>query len=153
VGVILHHGLKRMVEKQDNVYFYITLLNENYPMPGLKPGTEGQIIKGMYLLEEGARKGGPKGAAASPRVAPPAARKPRAEPTPFIAPPEESSVALFGGAARPAPASAPPAPGAPPKSVHLEPEEQEWRAFQHRLHIKVVGADAPRLWPTFDACP
>ena len=52
VGVILHHGLKRMVEKQDNVFFYLTLLNENYPMPGLKPGTEEQIIKGMYLLEE-----------------------------------------------------------------------------------------------------
>jgi pyruvate dehydrogenase E1 component len=56
VGVILHHGLKRMVEQQDNVYFYITLLNENYPMPGLKAGTEAQIIKGMYLLEEGAKK-------------------------------------------------------------------------------------------------
>lgn len=56
VGVILHHGLKRMVEQQDNVYFYLTLLNENYPMPGLKAGTEEQIIKGMYLLEEGAKK-------------------------------------------------------------------------------------------------
>jgi pyruvate dehydrogenase E1 component len=41
-----------MVEKQDNVFYYITLLNENYPMPGLKAGTEEQIIKGMYLLEE-----------------------------------------------------------------------------------------------------
>ncbi len=56
VGVILHHGLKRMVEKQDNVFYYLTLLNENYPMPGLKSGTEEQIIKGMYLLEEGAEK-------------------------------------------------------------------------------------------------
>ena len=56
VGVILHHGLKRMVEKQDNVYYYITLLNENYPMPGLKPGTEEQIIKGMYLLQDAAKK-------------------------------------------------------------------------------------------------
>jgi pyruvate dehydrogenase E1 component len=56
VGVIMQHGLKRMVEKQENVYYYITLLNENYPMPGLKPGTEEQIIKGMYLLEEGAKK-------------------------------------------------------------------------------------------------
>jgi len=56
VGVILHHGLKRMVEKQDNVFYYLTLLNENYPMPGLKPGTEEQIIKGMYLLEEAAKK-------------------------------------------------------------------------------------------------
>ncbi|MEO5659285.1 MAG: pyruvate dehydrogenase (acetyl-transferring), homodimeric type, partial [Polaromonas sp.] len=53
VGVILHHGLKRMVEKQDNVYFYITLLNENYAMPGLQAGTEEQIIKGMYLCKEG----------------------------------------------------------------------------------------------------
>jgi pyruvate dehydrogenase E1 component len=56
VGIILHHGLKRMVEKQDNVYFYITLLNENYPMPGLQAGTEEQIIKGMYLLQAGAGK-------------------------------------------------------------------------------------------------
>jgi pyruvate dehydrogenase E1 component len=54
VGVILHHGLKRMVEKQDNVYYYLTLLNENYPMPGLTPGTEAQIIKGMYLCKPGA---------------------------------------------------------------------------------------------------
>jgi pyruvate dehydrogenase E1 component len=62
VGVILHHGLKRMVEKQDNVYYYITLLNENYPMPGLTPGTEEQIIKGMYLLQKG------EGDKKSPRV-------------------------------------------------------------------------------------
>ncbi|NBQ91430.1 MAG: pyruvate dehydrogenase (acetyl-transferring), homodimeric type [Betaproteobacteria bacterium] len=62
VGVILHHGMKRMVERQENVFFYVTLLNENYPMPGLKPGTEEQIIKGMYLLEQG------EGAKAAPRV-------------------------------------------------------------------------------------
>jgi pyruvate dehydrogenase E1 component len=60
VGVILQHGLKRMVETQDNVFYYLTLLNENYAMPGLKPGTEEQILKGMYLLEEGGRR--------SPRV-------------------------------------------------------------------------------------
>ncbi len=58
VGVILHHGLKRMVEKQENVYYYLTLLNENYPMPGLQTGTEEQIIKGMYLLQEGGKKKG-----------------------------------------------------------------------------------------------
>jgi len=56
VGVILHHGLKRMVEQQDNVYYYITLLNENYAMPGLKAGTEEQIIKGMYLCKPGAKR-------------------------------------------------------------------------------------------------
>ena len=57
VGVILHHGLVRMVEKQDNVYFYLTLLNENYAQPGLRAGTEEEIIKGMYLLQEGAQEG------------------------------------------------------------------------------------------------
>ena len=68
VGVILHHGLKRMVEKQDNVFYYLTLLNENYPMPGLTAGTEEQIIKGMYLCKEGPVL--PKGTfdVATPRV-------------------------------------------------------------------------------------
>ncbi len=56
VGVILHHGLVRMVEKQENVFYYLTLLNENYPMPGLRPGTEEEILKGMYLLQEGPLK-------------------------------------------------------------------------------------------------
>jgi len=54
VGVIMQQGLKRMVEKQENVYYYITLLNENYAMPGLIPGTEEQILKGMYLCNAGA---------------------------------------------------------------------------------------------------
>jgi pyruvate dehydrogenase E1 component len=56
VAVIMQHGLKRMVERQENVYFYITLLNENYAMPGLQAGTEAQIIKGMYLLQPAARQ-------------------------------------------------------------------------------------------------
>ena len=74
VAVIMQHGLKRMVERQENVFYYITLLNENYPMPGLLPGTEEQIVKGMYLLEaaeQGTAKAGKgKGAAksASPTV-------------------------------------------------------------------------------------
>ena len=67
VGVIMQHGLKRMVEKQENVYYYITLLNENYPMPGLRPGTEEQIIKGMYLHKEGATQLA-QGSTAAPRV-------------------------------------------------------------------------------------
>ncbi len=54
VAVIMQDGLKRMVEKQENVFYYITLLNENYAMPGLQPGTEEQIIKGMYLCKAGA---------------------------------------------------------------------------------------------------
>jgi pyruvate dehydrogenase E1 component len=53
VGVIMHDGLKRMVENQEDVFYYITLMNENYSHPGLKPGTEADILKGMYLLQEG----------------------------------------------------------------------------------------------------
>ena len=55
VAVIMQNGFKRMVENQENVYYYITLLNENYAMPGLVAGTEEQIIKGMYLLKPGAK--------------------------------------------------------------------------------------------------
>ncbi len=68
VGVILHHGLKRMVEKQDNVYYYLTLLNENYAMPGLAAGTEDQIIAGMYLCSEGTPPSRESSGAAALRV-------------------------------------------------------------------------------------
>ena len=56
VAVIIQDGLKRMVEKQENVYYYLTLLNENYAQPGLKQGTEAEIIQGMYLLQEAQAK-------------------------------------------------------------------------------------------------
>ncbi|GAA5235687.1 pyruvate dehydrogenase (acetyl-transferring), homodimeric type [Verticiella sediminum] len=50
VAVIIQDGLRRMVGNQENVYYYLTLLNENYAHPGLKPGDEEGIIRGMYLL-------------------------------------------------------------------------------------------------------
>ena len=53
VAVIVQQGLKRMVENQENVWYYITLMNENYPQPGLKKGQEEGILKGMYRLSEG----------------------------------------------------------------------------------------------------
>jgi pyruvate dehydrogenase E1 component len=56
VAVIMHDGLKRMVEKQEDVFYYITLMNENYAHPGLKPGQEEGILKGMYLLQPSAQK-------------------------------------------------------------------------------------------------
>ena len=56
VAVIMHDGLKRMVEKQEDVFYYITVMNENYSHPGLKPGQEEGILKGMYLLQEGDKK-------------------------------------------------------------------------------------------------
>lgn len=51
LAVIIQHGLKRMVEDQENVYYYLTVMNENYPQPGLTQGDEEGIIKGMYKLK------------------------------------------------------------------------------------------------------
>ncbi len=53
VAVIIQDGLRRMVGEQENVWYYLTLMNENYPHPGLKKGQEAGILKGMYLLKEG----------------------------------------------------------------------------------------------------
>lgn len=52
VAVIMHDGLERMYgEKQENVYYYITTLNENYAMPAMPQGVEEGIRKGIYKLE------------------------------------------------------------------------------------------------------
>ena len=53
VAVIIQDGLRRMVAEQEDVFYYITLMNENYGQPGLTPGTEAGILKGMYLLKAG----------------------------------------------------------------------------------------------------
>jgi pyruvate dehydrogenase E1 component len=53
VAVIIHDGLRRMVDQQEDVFYYITIMNENYEQPGLKEGQEEGILKGMYLLQEG----------------------------------------------------------------------------------------------------
>jgi len=52
----MHDGLKRMVEKQEDVFYYITVMNENYSHPGLKPGQEEDILKGLYLLQPSQNK-------------------------------------------------------------------------------------------------
>jgi pyruvate dehydrogenase E1 component len=56
VAVIIHSGLKRMVADQEDVFFYITIMNENYAHPGLKAGSEADLLRGMYLLQEGDKK-------------------------------------------------------------------------------------------------
>ena len=56
VVVIVREGLRRMYQEQEDVYYYITLMNENYPQPGMPaPSADEGIIKGMYLLKEGAK--------------------------------------------------------------------------------------------------
>ncbi|KAF1046241.1 MAG: Pyruvate dehydrogenase E1 component [Herbaspirillum frisingense] len=56
VAVIIHDGLRRMVANQEDVFYYITVMNENYAHPGIKAGQEEGILKGLYLLNEGGKK-------------------------------------------------------------------------------------------------
>jgi pyruvate dehydrogenase E1 component len=51
VAVIIQHGLRRMLEDQDDVFFYITSLNENYVHPPMPAGAEEGIVKGMHLIQ------------------------------------------------------------------------------------------------------
>jgi len=51
LAVIIHHGMKRMYEKQEDVFYYITMLNENYIQPSMPADSEEGIIKGMYLFK------------------------------------------------------------------------------------------------------
>lgn len=51
LAVIVHKGLQRMVENKENVFYYITTLNENYEHPPMPKGVEEGIIKGMYKLK------------------------------------------------------------------------------------------------------
>jgi len=64
VAVIIHDGLRRMLREQEDVFYYITLMNENYAQPAMPPGAEAGIRKGMYLFRDGAPTGGNK----APRV-------------------------------------------------------------------------------------
>ena len=69
VAVILQHGMQRMLTEQQDEYFYLTLMNENYTHPDMPEGAEQGIIKGMYLLQTAASHGGKaKGKSATPHV-------------------------------------------------------------------------------------
>ncbi len=52
VAVLVHHGLQRMYVDQEDVYFYLTLMNENYQHPDMPTGVEDEIIKGLYRVSE-----------------------------------------------------------------------------------------------------
>ena len=58
VAVIVQDGLRRMFGDQEDVFFYITLMNENYEHPALPDGAEGGILRGMYLLRPGSGSAG-----------------------------------------------------------------------------------------------
>ena len=56
LGVILWEGMRRMYLEGENVFYYITLMNENYPHGAMPEGVEQDIIKGLYLLRKAKKK-------------------------------------------------------------------------------------------------
>ena len=65
LAVIIQDGLRRMFAEQEHVFFYITVMNENYPHPPMPEGVEQGILKGIYRLREA---GGEAGEGGGPRV-------------------------------------------------------------------------------------
>ena len=51
LAVIIHEGLRRMYVEQEPIYYYVTVMNENYQHPAMPEGAEEGILKGMYLLQ------------------------------------------------------------------------------------------------------
>lgn len=56
LAVIIRDGIYRMYEKQESVFYYITVMNENYAMPSMPKGVKEGILKGMYRLEKSKKK-------------------------------------------------------------------------------------------------
>ncbi len=54
--VILREGMRRMYVEGENVFYYVTAMNENYAHPAMPEGVEDGIVRGMYLLRQGSRK-------------------------------------------------------------------------------------------------
>ncbi|HEY8354943.1 MAG TPA: pyruvate dehydrogenase (acetyl-transferring), homodimeric type [Methylophilaceae bacterium] len=57
LAVIIQEGLRRMVQNQEDIYYYITLMNENYSQPAMPKGVEQGILKGMYRFSQSGAKG------------------------------------------------------------------------------------------------
>jgi pyruvate dehydrogenase E1 component len=56
LAVIIQDGLRRMITEQEDVFYYITLMNENYEHPAMPAGAEDAILKGMHLVRKGSKK-------------------------------------------------------------------------------------------------
>ncbi|MDQ8023094.1 MAG: pyruvate dehydrogenase (acetyl-transferring), homodimeric type [Moraxellaceae bacterium] len=60
LAVIFQDGLRRMYQDQEDVYYYLTVMNENYEHPEMPAGAEADIIKGLYKLKDGGKSKGPR---------------------------------------------------------------------------------------------
>jgi pyruvate dehydrogenase E1 component len=61
LAVIIRHGLRRMYHDGEDVFYYLTLTNENYAMPAMPEGAEEGILKGLYRVKEAPDVGQPRG--------------------------------------------------------------------------------------------
>src|SRR4029077_21271806 len=59
VAVIVQDGMRRMLEDQQDVFYYVTVMNENYAHPAMPEGAQQGILKGMYRVRE-SQSTGPK---------------------------------------------------------------------------------------------
>ncbi|MCC7006905.1 MAG: pyruvate dehydrogenase (acetyl-transferring), homodimeric type [Ottowia sp.] len=66
LAVIIQDGLRRMVAEQQDVYYYITVMNENYAHPAMPEGIEQDILKGMYLFKKASEHNADKTASSTP---------------------------------------------------------------------------------------
>ena len=57
LAVIIRDGIRRMYEERESVFYYLTVMNEQYPMPAMPQGAKEGILKGMYLFRASAKKG------------------------------------------------------------------------------------------------
>jgi pyruvate dehydrogenase E1 component len=55
LAVIIHDGMRRMFVESENIFYYLSVMNENYVQPALPEGTEQGILKGAYLLKKGGK--------------------------------------------------------------------------------------------------
>ncbi len=55
LAIIVQDGMRRMYQEMENVFYYITCMNENYRQPAMPPGVEQGVLKGMYLLQIGGK--------------------------------------------------------------------------------------------------
>lgn len=60
LAVIFQDGLRRMYQDQEDVYYYITVMNENYEHPEMPAGVEKDIVKGLYKFKDGGKSKGPR---------------------------------------------------------------------------------------------
>ena len=56
LAVIIYDGMRRMYQKQESIYYYITVMNENYAHPAMPENCEEGILRGMYLLKRTGKK-------------------------------------------------------------------------------------------------